>query len=172
MFNLLPFVFVLCHSFRNVFGSWFHSFVLYRVGFYFGGVVSRFVPLQNLFVCRPRLSCYSGGHSCWAAVERPCDCLFRPASTTIAGHYSLTEGIATVSTNTSTSVLWLCAEAHSLVDWGLQPVLAQMGAFGKRYQMSENDQMEVLEHRIHFDVKLFQLDVKMDWVEIQKPNPF
>ena len=47
-----------------------------------------------------------------------------------------------------------------------------MGAFGKRYQMSENDQMEVLEHRIHFDVKLVQLDVKMDWVEIQKPNPF
>ena len=94
----------------------------------------------------------------------PCDCLFRPASTIIAGHYSLTEGIATVSTNTYTSVLWLCAEAHSLVYWGLQPVLAQMGAFGKRSQMSGNYQMEAPEHQIHFDVKMFHFDVRMDWV--------
>ena len=108
-----------------------------------------------------------GGHSCWAAVERPCDCLFRPASTIIAGHYSLTQGIVTVSTNTSTSVLCLCAEAHALVDWGLQPVLAQMGAFGKRYQMSEHDQMLVLKHRIHFDVKLVQLDVKLAQLDVK-----
>ena len=40
-----------------------------------------------------------------------------------------------------------------------------------RRDLSNSLEMEVLEHRIHFDVKLVHFDVKMDWAEIQKPNP-
>ena len=47
-----------------------------------------------------------------------------------------------------------------------------LSAVGGSAKRTETDQLKVLEHRIHFDVKLAQLDVKMDWVEIQKPNPF
>ena len=42
-------------------------------------------------------------------------------------------------------------------------------AVGGSAKMTETEQMKVLEHRVNFDVKLVQLDVKMDWAEI---NPF
>ena len=47
-----------------------------------------------------------------------------------------------------------------------------LSAVGGSAKRTETDQMKVLEHRIHFDVKLVHFDVNMDWAEIQKPSPF
>ena len=53
----------------------------------------------------------------------------------------------------------------------MQPVPAKMCAFGKIPQMTENDEMKVLEQTIHFDVKMHHDDVNMDWAAIQQPSP-
>ena len=65
-----------------------------------------------------------------------------------------------------------CACENNRNDYDLiKPGPTKLCAVGGIPNMTENDQMKVLEHRIHVYVKMNHFGVNMDWAGIQQPSP-